>query len=85
MAKGHPPNVVLMGIDLLLNNHMSGYGYPKQTTPHIHEALPNLTGNRIRLSIDNRYSTPRRSLSPGRWARTTTSKRLCPLRRRGRT
>ncbi len=29
------PNIVLFGIDSLVSTHMSCYGYPKQTTPHI--------------------------------------------------
>jgi arylsulfatase A-like enzyme len=29
------PNVLLIGIDSLVSTHMSGYGYPKLTTPHI--------------------------------------------------
>ena len=29
------PNILLIGIDSLLSTHMSCYGYPKQTTPHI--------------------------------------------------
>ncbi|NLE44197.1 MAG: sulfatase-like hydrolase/transferase [Chloroflexi bacterium] len=30
-----PPNIVLIGIDSLRADHMSCYGYPRQTTPHI--------------------------------------------------
>ena len=33
MAK--QPNIVLLGIDSLLATHMSCYGYPRLTTPHI--------------------------------------------------
>ena len=33
MAK--QPNIVLMGVDSLLATHMSCYGYPRLTTPHI--------------------------------------------------
>ena len=29
------PNLLLIGIDSLLSKHMSCYGYPKQTTPHM--------------------------------------------------
>jgi len=29
------PNVLLIGIDSLLSTHMSGYGYGRETTPHI--------------------------------------------------
>ena len=29
------PNIVLFGVDSLLADHMSCYGYPHQTTPHI--------------------------------------------------
>src|SRR5687767_14344322 len=29
------PNILLFAIDSLLSDHMSCYGYPKQTTPHI--------------------------------------------------
>ncbi len=29
------PNILLIGIDSLLATHMSCYGYPRQTTPHI--------------------------------------------------
>lgn len=29
------PNIVLIGVDSLLSTHMSCYGYPKLTTPHI--------------------------------------------------
>jgi arylsulfatase A-like enzyme len=30
-----PPNIVLLGIDSLRRDHMSGYGYPRLTTPHL--------------------------------------------------
>src|SRR6185295_12519991 len=30
-----PPNIVLFGVDSLRADHMSCYGYPRQTTPHI--------------------------------------------------
>jgi arylsulfatase A-like enzyme len=30
-----PPNILLIAIDSLLSTHMSGYGYPRLTTPHI--------------------------------------------------
>ena len=29
------PNLILFGIDSLRANHMSLYGYPRLTTPHI--------------------------------------------------
>jgi arylsulfatase A-like enzyme len=32
---GRYPNIVLIGIDSLRADHMSCYGYPRQTTPHI--------------------------------------------------
>ena len=35
MSAHQPPNIVLLGIDSLLATHLSCYGYPKQTTPHI--------------------------------------------------
>jgi len=31
----HPPNIVLIGIDSLRADHLSCYGYPRLTTPHI--------------------------------------------------
>jgi arylsulfatase A-like enzyme len=34
MAK-RKPNILLIGVDSLLSTHMSCYGYPKLTTPHI--------------------------------------------------
>ncbi len=34
-SKQKMPNVVLIGIDSLRADHMSSYGYPHQTTPHI--------------------------------------------------
>ena len=34
-ATQRKPNIVLMGIDSLLADHMSCYGYPRLTTPHI--------------------------------------------------
>jgi arylsulfatase A-like enzyme len=30
-----PPNIVLLGIDSLRRDHMSSYGYPRLTTPHL--------------------------------------------------
>jgi len=33
--RGRKPNIVLFGIDSLRADHMSGYGYPKLTTPHM--------------------------------------------------
>jgi arylsulfatase A-like enzyme len=32
---GRKPNIVLFGVDSLRADHMSCYGYPRQTTPHI--------------------------------------------------
>lgn len=32
---GTRPNIVLFGVDLLLADHMSCYGYPRLTTPYI--------------------------------------------------
>ena len=29
------PNLILFGMDSLRADHMSLYGYPRQTTPHI--------------------------------------------------
>ena len=34
-SKNRPPNIVLVGIDSLRADHMSCYGYPRQTTPHM--------------------------------------------------
>src|SRR5579871_5940242 len=34
-ASRRRPNIVLMGVDSLLADHMSCYGYARQTTPHI--------------------------------------------------
>lgn len=34
-AKARKPNVVLIGIDSLRADHLSGYGYPRLTTPHL--------------------------------------------------
>lgn len=34
-ANRRKPNVVLLGVDSLRADHMSGYGYPRLTTPHI--------------------------------------------------
>ncbi|MBI2299360.1 MAG: sulfatase-like hydrolase/transferase, partial [Armatimonadetes bacterium] len=31
------PNIVLFGIDSIRADHMSCYGYPRLTTPHIDE------------------------------------------------
>ncbi|MEK7764768.1 MAG: sulfatase [bacterium] len=30
-----PPNILLLAVDSLRRDHMSGYGYPKLTTPHL--------------------------------------------------
>ena len=35
MPARRPPNIILIGIDSLRADHMSCYGYPRQTTPHI--------------------------------------------------
>src|SRR5450759_2872553 len=35
MPKKRQPNVLLIGVDSLRADHMSCYGYPRQTTPHI--------------------------------------------------
>ena len=37
MAKNKQPNLLLLGIDSLRADHMSLYGYPRLTTPHIDE------------------------------------------------
>ncbi len=34
-AKNGKPNLLLIGVDSLLSTHMSAYGYPRLTTPHI--------------------------------------------------
>ncbi len=34
-SKNRPPNIVLVGIDSLRADHMSCYGYPRLTTPHM--------------------------------------------------
>jgi arylsulfatase A-like enzyme len=34
-ASGRKPNIVLLGVDSLRADHMSCYGYPRLTTPHI--------------------------------------------------
>src|SRR5947199_9069601 len=34
-ASGRKPNLVLLGVDSLRADHMSCYGYPRLTTPHI--------------------------------------------------
>ncbi len=34
-SRRRPPNIVLLGIDSLRRDHMSCYGYPRLTTPHI--------------------------------------------------
>jgi arylsulfatase A-like enzyme len=34
-ASGRKPNIVLFGIDSLRADHMSGYGYPRLTTPYM--------------------------------------------------
>src|SRR5712691_7878410 len=34
-ASGRKSNIVLFGVDSLRADHMSGYGYPRLTTPHI--------------------------------------------------
>ena len=40
------PNIVFFGIDSLRRDHMSCYGYPRLTTPHLDrfaaEGLPNI-------------------------------------------
>jgi arylsulfatase A-like enzyme len=35
MSKKKQPNILLIGVDSLRADHMSCYGYPRQTTPHI--------------------------------------------------
>lgn len=35
MSSGRKPNIVLFGVDSLRADHMSCYGYPRLTTPHI--------------------------------------------------
>lgn len=35
LHSGRKPNILLIGIDSLRADHMSCYGYPRQTTPHI--------------------------------------------------
>jgi arylsulfatase A-like enzyme len=35
MASQRKPNILLIGIDSLRADHMSCYGYPRLTTPHI--------------------------------------------------
>lgn len=35
MAKKRKPNILLIGVDSLRADHLSCYGYPRQTSPHI--------------------------------------------------
>ncbi len=35
MPKKRRPNILLIGVDSLRADHMSSYGYPRQTTPHV--------------------------------------------------
>lgn len=35
MAKSGLPNILFLGIDSLRRDHMSGYGYPRLTSPHM--------------------------------------------------
>lgn len=35
MPKKRQPNILLIGVDSLRADHMSGYGYPRLTTPHL--------------------------------------------------
>ena len=35
MAKKTKPNILLIAIDSLCQSHMSCYGYPRRTTPHM--------------------------------------------------
>ena len=35
MARKRKPNILIIGVDSLRADHMSCYGYPRQTTPHI--------------------------------------------------
>jgi arylsulfatase A-like enzyme len=39
MAKRRQPNILLIGVDSMRADHMSCYGYPRQTTPHIDRML----------------------------------------------
>ena len=34
-SSGRKPNIVLLAVDSLRADHMSCYGYPRLTTPHI--------------------------------------------------
>ena len=34
-SNGRKPNIILFGIDSLRADHMSAYGYGRNTTPHI--------------------------------------------------
>ena len=42
MAKRHP-NIVMFAIDSIRRDHMSGYGYPRLTTPHLDQLAKNGT------------------------------------------
>ena len=35
MANSSRPNILFFGIDSLRRDHMSGYGYPRLTSPHL--------------------------------------------------
>ena len=35
MPKRRPPNIILIGVDSLRADHLSSYGYPRLTSPHI--------------------------------------------------
>ena len=35
MRKKRRPNILLIGVDSLRADHMSCYGYPRLTTPHL--------------------------------------------------
>ena len=56
--KKFPPNIILFGIDSLRADHMSAYGYPRLTTPHIDRFAREGT-------LFERYYSPHIPTTPG--------------------
>jgi arylsulfatase A-like enzyme len=79
--RNRKPNIILLGIDSLRRDHMSGYGYHRLTTPHIDRFAKEACSSSRPSAPTSRPRAPTPRCSPGRmssrrrWSRCVTKAR----------
>ena len=75
------PNIILLGIDSLRADHMSCYGYPRLTTPHMDRFAQR--GHALRAQLQRRTSPPPAATPPCSPAWTCSRTQVVALRHKG--